>query len=136
LLASRPSRSERVAYFIELGKMRDADRNYDGAIGSFLDALHDVPRSWDANLCLARAYDHAELNSKAIEVYKRLIKMKPSAHEPYEGIAAVYQQLGFLNKAAANYLKALRLEKRPETYLALADTYVRQGDVARARDIL
>src|SRR4051812_23059135 len=41
LLASRPSRSERVSYFIELGKMRDADREYDAAIGSFQDALHD-----------------------------------------------------------------------------------------------
>src|SRR5258708_7933209 len=27
LLSSRPSRRERVAYFVELGKMRDADRD-------------------------------------------------------------------------------------------------------------
>jgi histidine triad (HIT) family protein len=116
--------------------MRDADQNYDAAIGAFVDALHDEPHSWEANLCLARAYDHAELNSKAIEEYKRCIQIKPNAMEPYMGIATVYRQMGFLNKAVVNYLKALTIEKRPETYLALADTYMRQGDVARARNIL
>jgi len=136
LLASRPSRRERVAFFIELGKMRDADHNYGGAIQSFEDALHDEARSWEARLLLARAYDQAELNTKAIEVYKRCIELKPAAWEPYEGIAHVYQQLGFLNKAVLNYQKSITLEKRPETYLALADAYVRQGNINAAKDIL
>jgi tetratricopeptide (TPR) repeat protein len=136
LLASRPSKRDRVSYFVELGKMRAADQNYGGAIAAFQDALHDDPRSWDANLQLARAYDHAELNSKAIEVYKRCIVLRPSAHDAYAGIGHVYQQLGFLNKAVLNYQKAIKLEKRPETFLQLSDAYVRQGNIAHAKDIL
>ncbi|OGR90042.1 MAG: hypothetical protein A2992_00660 [Elusimicrobia bacterium RIFCSPLOWO2_01_FULL_59_12] len=136
LLASRPSKRDRVEHSIALGKMRDADRNYSGAIAAYQDALHDDPKSWDGNLYLAKAYDHAELNSKSIEVYKRCIALKPSQAEPYRGIANVYRQLGFLSKAIQNYQKSLALEKKPEIYLELSDTYARQGDIQRAREIL
>jgi tetratricopeptide (TPR) repeat protein len=136
LLASRPGRHERVDFSIELGKMRDADHDYDRAIAALQDAVHDDEKSWDANFNLARAYDHAELNSKAVEIYKTCIALKPERYEAYSGIAHVYQQLGFLSRAVAYYQKALARESRPELYLALADAYARQGDVARARDIL
>jgi tetratricopeptide (TPR) repeat protein len=136
LLASRPSKRDRVNYFVELGRMRDAGQNYSGAIAAYQDALHDAPKSWDANLNLARSYDHAELNSKAIEFYKRCISLRPTAHEPYEGLARVYQQLGFLNKAVLNYQKAIVLEKRPEIFLELSDVYARQGNISYAKDIL
>ena len=56
LLASRPAEHERVKFFIKLGKMRDAVEDYSGAINAYQDALHDDPKSWDANLALARAY--------------------------------------------------------------------------------
>jgi tetratricopeptide (TPR) repeat protein len=136
LLASRPSRRERVSYSIELGKMQMADKNYGGAIQAFQDAVHDDHNSWDANLLLARAYDHSELNTKAIEVYQRCIELRPDSWEGFHGVARVYQQLGFLNKAVVNYQKAVILAKRPESYLQLSDTYVRQGDISRAKDIL
>ena len=136
LLASRPGKKERVAFSIQLGKMRDADHNYSGAIQAFEDALHDEPHSWEGSINLARAYDHAELNSNAIEVYKRCIALRPISWEPYDGIAHVYQQLGFLNKAVLNYQKSISLEKRPETYLSLSDAYVRQGNIPAAKDIL
>lgn len=136
LLASRPSRRDRIEYSIALGHMREANEDYGNAIAAYQDAQHDDPKSWEANLSLARAYDHAELNANAIEVYKKCMQLKPSAWEPYEGLAHVYSQLGFLNKAVENYLKALTLEKRPEIYLALSDTYARQGDMERAQQIL
>jgi tetratricopeptide (TPR) repeat protein len=136
LLASRPSRRDRIQYNIALGQMREAVQNYGGAIAAYQDAQHDDPDSWDANLCLARAYDHAELNVNAIGVYQQCMKLRPTAPEPYEGLAKVYAQLGFLNKAVDHYKKALDREKRPETYLALSDTYARQGDSERAQQIL
>ena len=136
LLASRPSRHERVGYFVELGKMRYALENYDGAIAAYQDALHDDPKSWDAKLLLARAYARTELDARAIETYQWCLRTKPWARDPHEEIAAVYQRQGFLNKAIKNYQTANSMEARPETYLALSDCYVRQGDVARATDIL
>jgi tetratricopeptide (TPR) repeat protein len=136
LLASRPARHERVRYFVELGKMREAINDYGGAISSYQDALHDAPKDWDANLLLAGAYARTELNTQSIEVYKRCILLKPLSQEAYQGIAEVYQRQGFLNKAIANYQKALSLEATPETYLAMADCYVRMGDVTSATHML
>ncbi len=136
ILASRPLKRDRVEYSIALGRMRDADRNYSGAIAAFQDALHDDPKSWDGNLYLAKSYDHAELNSKAIAVYTYCLRLRPKEAEPYEGIAHVYRQVGFLSKAIENYKKALTLEKKPETYLELSDTYARQGDEIKAKDVL
>lgn len=136
ILASRPLKRDRVEYSIALGRMRDADRNYSGAIAAFQDALHDDPKSWDGNLYLAKSYDHAELNSKAISVYTYCLKLRPHEAEPYEGIAHVYRQVGFLSKAVEHYKKALALEKKPETYLELSDTYARQGDEAKAEAVL
>src|SRR5262245_24125065 len=43
LLASRPSKRDRVRYSTDLGKMRDALQDYSGAIQAFQDAIHDAP---------------------------------------------------------------------------------------------
>ena len=136
LLASRPPRSDRVKYFIQLGNMRYALQDYSGAINSYQDALHDEPRSWEANLALGRAYAQVELDTNAIEVYQRCIVIRPKAHESYEEIAAVYQRQGYLNKAISFYQKALKLEPRPESYLGMADCYARQDDMAHAEAVL
>ncbi len=136
LLASRPSRRERVKFFIELGKMREASENYATAINAFQDALHDDPTSWDANLALARAYTKSELNSRAVEAYLKCIQLRPKSSDGFHEIAGVYQRMGYLNKAIANYQRALRLRPAAESYLGLADCFVRQGDIPRATLLL
>lgn len=136
VLASRPSRRERVKLFVRLGRLRSAVRDFSGAIGAFQDALHDAPKDWDANLELARAYAHVELNNLAIEVYRRCIVFRPKERRPHEEMGDVYQRMGYLNKAIASYEKALRIEPRLETYLSVADCYVRQGEMARAAALL
>lgn len=136
LLASRPPKRERVKYFIQLGKMRDAAQDYGAAIGSFQDALHDEPESWDANLALARSYGKIELNSRAVEVYMRCIALRPRSVEGYQEIAGIYQRMGYLNKAIAYYQKAIKINPQVESYLGMADCYVRQDDIGHATGIL
>ncbi len=136
VLASRPLKRERIKLFVRLGRSRSAAQDFGGAISAFQDALHDDPKDWDANLELARAYDHVELNSLAVDVYKRCMNLRPKDRQPYEEIGNVYQHMGYLNKAIASYEKALRIEPRPETYLAMADCFVRQGDMDRATALL
>ena len=116
--------------------MRDALHDYGGAIDAYQDALHDDPASWDASLSLARAYVRVALNTQALEVYQRCIRIKPGSQEAYEEIAEVYQRLGFLNKAILHYEKALDRAPQPESYLGMADCYVRQGEPAHAAEIL
>jgi len=136
LLASRPPKHERVKYFIQLGRMRDAAQDYGAAIGSFQDALHDEPDSWDANLALARSYGKIELNSRAVEVYMRCIALRPKAVEGYQEIAAIYERMGYLNKAINYYQKAIKITPQAESYLGMSDCYVRQDDIGHATDIL
>ncbi len=136
LLATCPPTHERVKYFIQLGKMRDAAQDYGRAINSFQDALHDEPDSWDANLALARSYGKVELNSRAIEVYMRCILLRPKAVEGYQEIAGIYQRMGYLNKAINYYQKAIKINPQAESYLGMSDCYVRQDDIDHATEIL
>lgn len=136
LLASRPSKRERVDFFIQLGKMRDALHDYGTAIQAYEDALHDDPNAWDAGLSLARAYSRIDLNTTALTVYKRCMQKRPKAAEAYAGAAEVYQRLGLLRLAIAHYEKALALSPTPQSYLGMADCYVRLADTPHAAEVL
>jgi tetratricopeptide (TPR) repeat protein len=136
LLASRPSRSERVSYSIQLGKMREATEDYSGAVSAYQDALHDNPKSWEGNLALARLYEHIDLPLNAAQAYQRCIKMRPGKREPLEELGEVYQQLGYLDRAVDLYKKALAISPQPQTYLKMSDCFMRKGNVAQAKQIL
>jgi tetratricopeptide (TPR) repeat protein len=136
LLAARPSRKERIHFYTQLGKMRMALEDYSRAIAAFDDALHDGPKDWEANLARARAFAAVDLNQRAIESYLRCIKLKPTEAAPYEELAVVYEKQGFLDKALANYQKALAREPKPEIYLHMADCYVHAKNMTQAVEIL
>jgi tetratricopeptide (TPR) repeat protein len=136
ILALRPGKKARVRYFVELGKARDALHEYSRAIGAFQDALHDDPDDYEANLWLARDYAKVDLNSKAMERYRRCIKLNPKDAKAHHELGALYQRTGYLNKAIASLEKAISLDPAPESYLALADCYVRQVDFKRATEVL
>jgi tetratricopeptide (TPR) repeat protein len=136
LLASRPGKRERVSYFVQLGKMRDALKDYARAINAYQDALHDEPKDYEATLALARSYDKVDLSSKAVERYQKCIALNPKDVEPRLEIAGVYAKVGYLNRAIAAYKKAIALTPRQEAYLGMADCYVREDDVAHATEIL
>lgn len=136
VLASRPSRRQRVELFVALGRMRFALQDFNGAIGAFEDALHDDPHSWEAHFSLAQAYARVELNTRAIEEYQRCLALKPEALDAYEEMASIYQRLSYFDKAIACYEKVLQREARPESFLGLADCYVGEDDFGRATEIL
>lgn len=136
LLAARPPRKKRIALFVQLGHMRVAMQDYGKALDAYGDALHDDRSSWEANMAMARAYAHVDLNSRAVEAYQRCIRLRPPSYEPYQEMAEIYQRMGHLNKAISFYEKALRRSSRPEAYLGMADCYVRQDNIPKATEIL
>jgi tetratricopeptide (TPR) repeat protein len=136
VLATRPSRSERVKYFTQVGKWVAATGDYSRAIRAFDDALHDKPKDWDANLERARALVLSDINSRAVESYARCIQLRPKEAAPYEELAQVYQKQGFLDKALTNYQEALRRQRKPEIYLHMADCYMHQKNIDKATAIL
>jgi tetratricopeptide (TPR) repeat protein len=136
LLALRPPRRERVRLFVQLGKVRDALQEYDKALNAFQDALHDDADDYEANLALARAYAKIDLNSKAIDRYRRCVKLNPKDAKARAELAAVYQRTGYLAKAIAAYKEAIALDPAPESFLGLADCYVHQDALPRATEVL
>jgi tetratricopeptide (TPR) repeat protein len=136
LLALRPRSYERVRLFVKLGEMKDALKDFEGAIGAFQDALHDDPKFFDANLDLAREYAKVDLNTRAVKSYQTCIALNPKDVRPYVEMAQTYERLGYMMKAIAEYQKAIEIDPQPESYLGLADCYVHEGDVPRATGIL
>jgi tetratricopeptide (TPR) repeat protein len=136
ILAVRPGKKERVRLFVELGKVRAALNEYSRAIGAFQDALHDEPKDYEANIWLARGYAKVDLNSKAIEVYKRCITLDPKDSRARSELASLYQRTGYLGKAIAAYKESITIDPAPESFLGLADCYVRQDDLDRATEVL
>jgi tetratricopeptide (TPR) repeat protein len=136
LLAMRPRAYERVRLFVKLGEMKDALKDFQGAITAFQDALHDDADFFDANLLLAREYAKVDLNTRAIKSYQKCVTLNPRDVRPYAEMAQTYERLGYMTKAISEYQKALEIDPRPESYLGLADCYVHEGDVPRATQVL
>lgn len=132
LLAGRPGRRERVGYFLQLGKMREALQDYSGAIAAYQDALHDQPRDYQATIALARAYDKIDLSGRAVEYYRKGAALAPQDAKPLLLLADVYMRIGYLSKAIESYQNALRLSPSADAYLGMVDCFVRQDDLAGA----
>jgi tetratricopeptide (TPR) repeat protein len=129
LLTLRPPRRERVRLSIKLGQMRDAVKDYRGAIQAYEDALHDDARSWDARLALGRAYANIDLFKQAEDTYRAAIQQNPNSSDAHREMAALYMKRGYLQRAQSSYENAIRLDpKKPEGYLGLADTYSRMSN--------
>ena len=76
-----------------------------------------------------KLYENKEYE-KAIDVFSQVLEAVEDSAEIYNNIATCYLQLGDLEKAEKNYLKAQSLNpKLPQVYINLADIYYKQGDM-------
>lgn len=67
---------------------------------------------------------------KAIDIFSSILETNDDNAEIYNNIATCYLQLGELEKAEKNYLKAQSLDpKLPQIYVNLADIYFKQHDI-------
>lgn len=97
--------------YINLGRMRLARKNYDGAIEILTKGVALQPPSADANFLLGETYLQMKKGSKAVPYLEEAARLgRPDAHLR---LATLYNAVGLKERAAAEYEKYLA--KKPDT---------------------
>ncbi len=97
---------------VNLGKLRIARKNFDGAIETLTKAVEAHPTSADAQLYLGEAYLQIKRGSKAVVHFNEAIKLDPVGKaEAHLRLAALYHAAGLKDRAAAEY--EMFLSKQP-----------------------
>ncbi len=98
---------------INLGRLRTALKNFDGAISVLSAAVEKHPRSPDANHLLGEAYLQIKKGSKAVSYLNEAIRLDPLGKaDVHLRLATLYNGAGMKDKAAIEY--ELFLTKKPD----------------------
>ena len=98
---------------IDLGKLRLALRNYDGAIEILTRAIKMRPDSADANFLTGEALLQIKKGSLAVSYLSEALKLDPlGMADAHLRLAALYNGAGMKTKAAAEYEQFLK--KKPD----------------------
>jgi tetratricopeptide (TPR) repeat protein len=107
---------EKPAFYLallNLGKVRLAQKNWDGSIEILSRAVTALPASADANYLLGEAYLQAKKGSKAVGYLNEALKLDPVGKaEAHLRLAALYNAAGWKEKAAQEYEQFLA--KKPD----------------------
>ena len=100
-LVARPTYSLAL---LNLGKIRIAQQNFEGAIEALTRAIGSEPQSADANYFLGEAYLQIKKGSKAVGYLYEAIRLDPLGHaEAHLRLAALYDGAGLKDKAVVEY---------------------------------
>lgn len=90
--------------FLSLGKIRMADKNYQGSVDALNEALKLQPTSAEANYLLGEAYLQMKKGSKAVGYLYEALRLEPiKMADAHLRLAALYHGAGLKDKAAAEY---------------------------------
>jgi Tfp pilus assembly protein PilF len=107
---------EKPSYLVALmnfGKLRMAQKNFEGAIEIFTRAVTAQPKSADANLYLGESFLQVKKGSKAVGYLNKAIELDPLGKaDVHLRLATLYNGAGMKDRAAAEYEKFLA--KKPD----------------------
>jgi len=84
---------------------------------------------------LASIYHALKKNNKAIEIYKKLVKLEPENHEIRAFLGYLYYENEELDKAEENLNEALDISSgEPFVLFLLGNVYARRGKISEAVD--
>ena len=102
-----------ILALLNLGKLRIAKKNFEGAIEVLDKAVKEQPQSADANFYIGEAYLQIKKGSKAVGYLYEAIRLDPMGKaEAHLRLAALYKGAGLKEKAVAEY--ELFLSKKPD----------------------
>ena len=87
--------------FLNLGKLRLARKDYDGAVEALTKAVALTPPSAEANYLLGESYLQLKRGSRAVPYFTEAIRLGKS--EGHLRLAALYNAAGLKDRAAAEY---------------------------------
>ena len=89
----------------------------------------------DALQTLASTYHALKENEKAIEIYEKLVRLKPQDHEIRAFLGYLYYENEELDKAEENLNKSLEISQlEPFVLFLLGNIYSRRGRISEAVD--
>lgn len=98
---------------LNLGKIRLAQKNFEGAIEVLSRAVAQQPQSADANFFLGECYLQIKKGSKAVGYLYEAIRLDPVGHaQAHLRLAALYKGAGLKDRAVAEYEQFLA--KKPD----------------------
>ena len=93
------------------------------------------PDDVDALQTLASTYHALKENEKAIEIYEKLVRLKPQDHEIRAFLGYLYYENEELDKAEGNLNKSLEISQlEPFVLFLLGNIYSRRGRISEAVD--
>ena len=93
------------------------------------------PEDIDALETLASTYHALKENEKAIEIYEKLVRLKPKDHEIRAFLGYLYYENEDLDKAEENLNKSLEISQlEPFVLFLLGNIYSRRGRISEAVD--
>ncbi len=93
------------------------------------------PDDTDALQNLASIYHALKENEKAIDIYEKLVKLKPENHEFKAFLGYLYYENEQLDKAEDNLSEALEISAvEPFVLFLLGNVYARKGKISEAVD--
>lgn len=95
------------------------DKQWDKAIAEYERAAAEFPNDIVVNTSLGMAYLETQQLDRALQAYQRVCRVAPDDVVAWARLADVQERLG-------------RLEEAAESYVIMADLYLRQRDVKRA----
>ncbi len=99
--------------FLNLGKLRMAEKKFEMAVEPLVQAVNIKPESPDVNYLLGEAYLQIKKGSKAVVYLYEALKLNPiGMAEAHLRLAALYHGAGLKDKAAAEYEQFL--QKKPD----------------------
>lgn len=94
------------------------------------------PVSPSAQTNLASILWYCGQNERSIEQARRVFELNPEYSRGYEDLGRAYEQIGMMEPAIDNFLKALTIEDSQGVRASLAFTYTVAGKTAEAEEIL
>ena len=112
---------------------------YNGNNEKFLKEIQgkvaENPEDIDALETLASTYHALKENEKAIEIYEKLVRLKPKDHEIRAFLGYLYYENEDLDKAEENLNKSLEISQlEPFVLFLLGNIYSRRGRISEAVD--
>ncbi len=125
------------AYYNNLGAILGKMGRYEEAIHAFSGAIEREPKEPMYQENLAKLYLSLGNLTESISCYEKLIDLNPSVADYHNNLGVMYQKEEMRDHAIRSFQKAIALRPDNPFYTYnLADTLVRKGQYAEAKQIL
>jgi len=118
--------SQLAKFYLKEGRTKDAEKTFDET--KRIEAMN-------LSLDIGETYEESRLFSEAEKIYHQLKTDFPDYYRIYSRLGSLYRQMGKVNPAVENYIRALEIyPKEVEALMWLGGLYVVAGEKQKAQE--